>query len=256
MVSPHTEEFRRAVAIRAGAAGSNVAAAEAGVSRSTALKWAHEFGIELPGWSKRRLSNRFWEFVDKSGDCWLWLRSKDALGYGSRITYQGKSWAPHQIAYMMENGPIPAGLVINHICRVTSCVRPDHLEAVTQARNMQHAHQQTHCVRGHLLPERIPGRRRRCQRCLAENQRHLQARRAAGLPAIRVSAGRNIERADDGSLIGWEQPIVTMAGEELGVLWVEPGPPLKITLRVKGDTSPDALRTAPTQATEVGRDQP
>ena len=35
----------------------------------------------------------------------------------------------------MANGPIPAGMVIDHLCRNRNCVRPDHLEVVTPAQN-------------------------------------------------------------------------------------------------------------------------
>lgn len=38
--------------------------------------------------------------------------------------------------YEQEVGPIPEGLAIDHLCRQTSCVRPDHLEAVTYAENL------------------------------------------------------------------------------------------------------------------------
>jgi len=37
---------------------------------------------------------------------------------------------------MLTNGPIQAGLQINHSCDVRLCVRPDHLYAGTQSQNM------------------------------------------------------------------------------------------------------------------------
>ncbi|MGC5319338.1 HNH endonuclease signature motif containing protein [Micromonospora arida] len=41
----------------------------------------------------------------------------------------------HRIAYRLTRGEIPAGLVVDHLCRMTLCVNPDHLEAVTYAEN-------------------------------------------------------------------------------------------------------------------------
>ena len=37
----------------------------------------------------------------------------------------------HRVAYERAKGPIPDGLVIDHLCRNRRCVNPDHLEAVT-----------------------------------------------------------------------------------------------------------------------------
>lgn len=45
--------------------------------------------------------------------------------------------AAHRFVYELLVGPIPAGLTIDHLCRVTSCVRPDHLEPVTNAENVR-----------------------------------------------------------------------------------------------------------------------
>jgi len=60
------------------------------------------------------------------------------------------------VAYELECGPIPDGLVLDHLCRVRACVRPGHLEAVTQrvnllrGRTIQAANAaKTHCLRGH-----------------------------------------------------------------------------------------------------------
>ena len=45
----------------------------------------------------------------------------------------------HRAAYALDVGPIPEGLTIDHLCRVRHCVRPDHLEPVTQAENTRRA---------------------------------------------------------------------------------------------------------------------
>ena len=34
---------------------------------------------------KPRISDHFWDYVDRSGECWGWLGSTDSLGYGNRI---------------------------------------------------------------------------------------------------------------------------------------------------------------------------
>jgi hypothetical protein len=41
----------------------------------------------------------------------------------------------HRWAYEHFIGPIPAGLEIDHLCRVRHCVNPAHLEPVTKSEN-------------------------------------------------------------------------------------------------------------------------
>lgn len=41
----------------------------------------------------------------------------------------------HRVTYEHHRGSIPEGMVIDHLCRVKSCVNPDHLEVVTQSEN-------------------------------------------------------------------------------------------------------------------------
>jgi len=43
----------------------------------------------------------------------------------------------HRVSYELANGPIPAGMVIDHACHRPSCVRPSHLRAVTQKQNLE-----------------------------------------------------------------------------------------------------------------------
>ena len=66
----------------------------------------------------------------------------------------------HREAYILEFGPIPDDLVIDHKCRFTLCVNPYHLEPVTQAENvlrgesiMANNARKTHCSKGHALTD-------------------------------------------------------------------------------------------------------
>lgn len=60
----------------------------------------------------------------------------------------------HRLSYTLAYGSIPEGLVIDHLCRTPVCVRPDHLEAVTQQENMRRGPgAKTHCKRGHEFNE-------------------------------------------------------------------------------------------------------
>lgn len=134
----------------------------------------------MKGVPRRPLDERFAEKcgpVDKNG-CVPWLGSKYVGGYG-QIGVGGKygrKIRAHRYAYEQVHGPIPDGLVLDHLCRNPSCVNVAHLEAVTQAENIlrgdspaaKHA-RQTHCLNGHeLSPENIAIRYngwRRCKLC-------------------------------------------------------------------------------------------
>jgi len=106
---------------------------------------------------KRPVEERFWEKVDRSGDCWLWTAYVGARGYAYIVT-GGRVAPAHRLAYEWLVGPIPEGLEIDHLCRVRHCVNPAHLEPVTHRENdlrgvgiaAQNA-RKTHCERGHPL---------------------------------------------------------------------------------------------------------
>ncbi len=74
--------------------------------------------------------DRYW--IDEN-DCWLWLGNINK-GYG-RCKWNGKNVGAHRVFYEVHKGPIPTGADIDHLCRVPSCVNPDHLEAVSRAEN-------------------------------------------------------------------------------------------------------------------------
>lgn len=97
-------------------------------------------GMDLTPLVKRSLNpnERFWQKVDKSdpSGCWLWTGTLCDRGYGS-MWKSGRPRRAHRISFELANGAIPAGLVIDHKCRVPSCVNPDHLQAVTTGENSE-----------------------------------------------------------------------------------------------------------------------
>lgn len=68
--------------------------------------------------------------------CWVWQRTLFVQGYGKKIV-EGRSLRAHGVYYERAKGPVPEGLQLDHLCRVKSCVNPNHLEAVTQEVNIQ-----------------------------------------------------------------------------------------------------------------------
>jgi HNH endonuclease len=92
--------------------------------------------------SKSRLA-RFMAKLEYQGDCVVWTGSSTDNGYGKfRVGGPGSSRtdAPvlaHRWAYEFFVGPIPEGLVIDHLCFNRKCVHIDHLEAVTSGENLR-----------------------------------------------------------------------------------------------------------------------
>jgi len=72
--------------------------------------------------------------VDTVTGCWVWQHYKDRKGYGV-IKRKGKNYQAHRHIYELHHGKIQEGMQLDHLCRNTSCVNPDHLEVVTGAEN-------------------------------------------------------------------------------------------------------------------------
>lgn len=126
-------------------------------------------------------------FIDKvslgEGECIEWIGGQAGSGYGQFFvgrTPERKSIKVYAHRWSYENfvGPIPDGLQIDHLCRNTLCVNPDHLEPVTGAENLRRSHgngSKTHCPAGHPYAGAnvyiSPQGGRVCRTCRGDNGR-------------------------------------------------------------------------------------
>lgn len=128
---------------------------------------------------------RFWRKVSPapSNACWIWWGAKNARGYGN-VGRNKKTYLAHRVAYELTYGPVPPGLDLDHLCKTTGCVNPDHLEPVTFLANMRRRYadkpdeRSTHCLKGHELNQVntiwIPSSgQRRCRTCVNERSREV-----------------------------------------------------------------------------------
>lgn len=109
------------------------------------------------------------------GRCFIWTGATRGPGYGDFKVRDGcGNWVgrnAHIYAYEQVHGPVPAGLVLDHRCRVLRCVRVSHLEAVPNYVNVYRGVSfiadraaATHCVNGHeLTGANLYERRDRCR---------------------------------------------------------------------------------------------
>jgi hypothetical protein len=126
--------------------------------------------------------------VEIENGCWEWTgaRLNGARGYGQTHPLNGQgSTVVHRIVYEALVGPIPEGLVLDHLCQNPPCCNPAHLEPVTNVVNSidraagvrGEARRMRVCKRGHPYGENDENRHAGyCRIC--HNEQKQQKRRA------------------------------------------------------------------------------
>ncbi len=145
------------------------------------------FARDLPfsEWLEQRVTR------EPNSGCWLWLGSVTPKGY-ALASLRNRSFQVHRRAFEELRGPIGDGsLVIDHLCRVRSCVNPLHMEPVSNRENILRGvasaavnARKTHCKHGHEFTEentrtRPDGRECiTCKRAAAKRRGHPERRAA------------------------------------------------------------------------------
>ncbi len=140
-------------------------------------------GLALARGVDRPSIDRFNAKVQTAGECLEWSGSLHGQGYG-QFLYQGRLRLAHHLLYEWLHGPTPPGpekMAIDHLCANKRCVRPEHLELVTQSENAKrHFRSIKTCLQGHPLSGenlRKNQRQRVCRLCARKWEADYRERR-------------------------------------------------------------------------------
>ena len=70
----------------------------------------------------------------REGDCLIWTGGTDRKGYGELRT-GGKTKKAHRLVWEIQNGEIPDGIMLDHICHNKACIEVRHLRFATNQQN-------------------------------------------------------------------------------------------------------------------------
>lgn len=134
---------------------------------------------------QRDVLDRFATRVLVGDGCWGWTGSFNSSGYAQLYLRPGRSLVAHRFAYELLVGPIPEGMVLDHLCRNRACSNPSHLEIVTRGENTLRGEtitaanrDKTHCKRGHEFDDAntyLRYGKRSCRTCRTDSTRERRA---------------------------------------------------------------------------------
>lgn len=133
----------------------------------------------------KRLSveERFWQYVEKGDDCWLWTGATTKFGHGVMNSGAPKyrTLRAHRVSWELHNGPIPKGKCVLHRCDVPACVNPSHLFVGTRGDNNQDM-----ADKGRANGPQFRGESHPAAKLTEEDVRSIRAEYKATKPALRV----------------------------------------------------------------------
>lgn len=111
------------------------------------------------------------------GGCWEYTGAR-RNGYGA-VGVDDRTVYVHRYVYERLVGPIPPGLVLDHLCRNRACFNPAHLEPVTQRENCRRGERAgqrvSRCKHGHSYTDdntyTNPQGYRCCRQCRRDRER-------------------------------------------------------------------------------------
>lgn len=110
--------------------------------------------------------------------CLIWQRGVGS-GYARVSHWDSKESLVHRILYIAERGPIPEGMELDHLCNISLCVNPNHMEVVTHKENLRRHHERERAEWKLLMDELRRVGDKRAQRVVdqIERRRNLTMRR-------------------------------------------------------------------------------
>lgn len=112
--------------------------------------------------------------------CIEWQASVNEDGYGT-LFVRPRHWKAHRLAWVLANGPVPAGRELMHSCDNPRCVNVAHLSPGTHSENMRDAY-----ARGR---KKVPGTFLKAASRCKEGSLNPKARLSAeDVAAIRASS--------------------------------------------------------------------
>lgn len=148
------------------------------------------------------LAERFWSRVQTGPGCWIWTGARHGNGYGG-IRVAGRKQQAHRVAYILQVGPIPPGLIVRHGCDTPLCVRGDHLVTGTHKDNAHDRDTRGRAAVGDQVPAETRARGEghgraklteddvRSIRASGDSLRELSRRYGVAVPVIaRAKSGR------------------------------------------------------------------
>lgn len=90
-------------------------------------------GADVDDYNRRAIERLMAKVAPDEAGHWIWqasIRQQTNPDKYGKFWYLGRPRDAHRVAYELFTGPIPDGFEVDHVCRITLCVNPAHLEAV------------------------------------------------------------------------------------------------------------------------------